>query len=34
MSEYVEDFLGDFDAQQLLEDGASDILSQVCKNFI
>ena len=30
MAEYVDAFLGDFDAQQLLEDGASDYLSRVC----
>ena len=30
MAEYVGDFFGNFDAQQLLEDGASDYLSRVC----
>ena len=34
MADYVGDFLGSFDANQLLEDAASDILSQVSENFI
>ena len=29
MAEYVDAFLEDFDAKQLLEDGASDYLSRV-----
>ena len=34
MADYVGDFLGDFDAQQLLEDGASDYLSRVCTKLL
>ena len=34
MSGYVDGFLNDFDTDQLLEDTASEILSQVCLNFI
>ena len=32
--EFVGDFLGDFDARQLLEDGASDYLSRVCTKLL
>ena len=34
MSDYVDNFLNDFDKKQLLEDAASEILSQVCENLI
>ena len=34
MSDYVDNFLNDFDKKQLLKDAASEILSQVCENFI
>ena len=34
MAEYVEAFLGDIDAAKIVEDGASDYLSQVCGELI
>ena len=34
MADYVAGFLESFDAEQLLTDAASDILSQVSDNFI